>query len=181
MRCSSQALLALALLVSTGCQIQDSAPLTDQGAGQAAAISAEGWDKVVIQDVVRLVLTVNLKSSGHYDTNKNACSGMPGQGALDVADWNPVARTLNAAATQPMRAEQYCVPITHSPTGLDGTVTLVNGNSKVEIFKIQYGPSGKEACTKIGDREVAQTLVNTLNRIALIAAFEGCANRPEIP
>ena len=181
MRTLSTAILAATLLISAGCQIQDNSSPANSDQGGQAAVTAEGWDKLVIQDVVRLMLTVNLKSSGHYDTNKNACSGTPVQGALEISNWNTFAHTMNAAAAQPMRAETYCVPITQSATGLDGTVTMIRGNSKVELFKIQYGTSGKEGCTKIGDREVAQNLVNSLNRIAMIAAFEGCTNRPEIP
>jgi hypothetical protein len=162
-RAITVAVLAGAIL--TGCGSSSKSDFTDASVGQVYATS---WSEISIE--ANLAKT-RLTTTGHYETNKNACN-RPGDGAMSLQEWNEFAANMNAAAAQLNPSNpKLCIPIDYRAC-MDGTASMVTEDGKkVTLFE---SGGGGEICTHLQNRELAEKLYKSINGLTYAADRAGC-------
>ncbi|MFL5815281.1 MAG: hypothetical protein ACJ763_17020 [Bdellovibrionia bacterium] len=151
--------------ILTGCGSSSKSDFTDASVGQVYATS---WSEISIE--ANLAKT-KVTSTGHYETNKNACN-RPGDGAMTLQEWNEFAANMNAAAAQLNATNpKTCFPIDYRAC-MDGTASMVTDDGK-KVALFEPG-SGGEICTRLQNREMAEKLYKSINGLTYAADRAGC-------
>ena len=194
-------ILSLMLLVAvvTGCEMQDSKSValenkSNTGPGAPGtpgtpntidpnASETGDWDNVAIAEEALnggvYSIPVTVSSTGHFDADRTTC-GFPQGGVLENDEWNVLARGLNQVIKLPEAAATYCLKLEDTHRAVEGKVSLnITKLQKRELFEVKWvegadGQMARMGCTKLGDRNLAQTILNSLSKIAIMAITFGC-------
>lgn len=144
----------------------------DESTDPHRAVDAQGWTQLTLN--ANLAIT-HVDNTGHWDTNQNYCM-QQASGGLDLHPWNQFADLVNQAIQAPVSAQDTCFD-TVCPIGTFSyddkiVATLEDGGTRV-LFQEKSG----QICTRIGDPEAAEKLLQMLSEIAISADRQDC-DRP---
>lgn len=164
------------MLILSGCNSESSQsvnPNQEQDGGLSPTspelVYSSGWTEMVIR---ANSAKTTVDPGAHFATNRNAC-GKDAYGAIDLEDWNALAKYTNLAIEGESRPEDHCVdPPAEANKYMDGTVEVKTPSGIKVLFEVKDW----QICTRIKDAQVSDTLLKTIEKIILQADKEDCPN-----